>query len=439
MGTSNRYAEYLEALKTDFTKIAKLEFLNPNGSVAFSVDNNPRNSRSGAFLQNGTITCNLQNGKRRQATIQLANLDGEFDYAVNNLWFGQQVRLSEGLILPDGTDYYISQGIFELETPKENIQPEQNRITYILTDKWANLDGTLLGNLEDVYEVDAGTNIFQAMASILKLGRYDAGNNSDYPIDPISPLFTNYYNGKTQTLTDGTVVNLIDAPYDFISDASGTYADVLLGLAEMLAAWIGYNANGRLVVDASQDDIDDADKPTLWDYSTDERQLISIDLTHKNTEVYNDIIVVGATGDDNATPRGRAQDTDPKSTTCISRVGLKTKRIEMTNYYSDDICQSYADWMLKRYSVLQKSVTITSTQMFHLTENSLITLKRTDKTGSPKERHLIQSFSRPIGQTGNMTIEAVSVKDLPAPTITYMSFIAGVAIAGWTKAGTVSS
>lgn len=437
--TNNRYAEYLEALKTDFTKLAKLEFLNPNGSVAFSVDNNPRNSRSGAFLQSGTITCNLQNGKRRQATIQLANIDGEFDYAVNNLWFGQQVRLSEGLILPDGTDYYISQGIFELETPKENIQPEQNRISYTLTDKWANLDGTLLGNLEDVYEVDAGTNIFQAMASILKLGKYDAGNNSDYPIDEVTPLFTNYYNGKTQTLTDGTVVNLIDAPYDFISDASGTYADVLLGLAEMLAAWIGYNANGRLVVDASQDDIDDADKPTLWDYSTDEKQLLGIDYTHKNTEVYNDIIVVGATGDDNVTPRGRAQDTEPTSSTCISRVGLKTKRIEMSNYYSDDICQSYADWMLKRYSVLQKSVTITSTQMFHIYENALITLKRTDKEGSPKERHLIQSFSRPIGQTGDMTIEAVSVKDLPAPTITYMSFIAGIAIAGWTKAGEISS
>lgn len=416
-----------------------MEFLNPNGSVAFSVDNNPRNSRSGAFLQNGTITCNLQNGKRRQATVQLANLDGEFDYAVNNLWFGQQVRLSEGLILPDGTEYYISQGVFELETPKENIQPEQNRITYTLTDKWANLDGTLLGNLEDVYEVDAGTNIFQAMASILKLGRYDAGNNSEYPIDPVTPLFTSYYNGRTQTLTDGTVVNLIDAPYDFISDASGTYADVLLGLAEMLAAWIGYNSNGRLVVDASQDDIDDADKPTLWDYSMDEKQLLGIDYTHKNTEVFNDIVVVGATGDDNFTPRGRAQDTDPKSSTCISRVGLKTKRIEMNNYYSNDICQSYADWMLKRYSVLQKSVTVTSTQMFHITENALITIKRNDKEGAPKERHLIQSFSRPIGQTGNMTIEAVSVKDLPRPSITYMSFIAGIAIAGWTRAGTVSS
>lgn len=425
----------MEALKTDFTKIAKLEFLNPNGSVAFSVDNNPRNNRSGAFLQNGTLTCNLQNGKRRQASVQFANVDGEFNYAVNNLWFGQQVRLSEGLVLPDGTDYYISQGVFELETPKESIQPEQNRISYTLTDKWANLDGTLLGSLEDVYEVDAGTNIFQAMASILRLGRYNAENDSQYPIDPVAPLFTNYYNGKTQTLTDGTVVNLIDAPYDFISDASGTYADILLGLAEMLAAWIGYNSNGRLVVDASQDDIDDADKPTLWDYSTDEKQLLSIDYTHKNTEVYNDIIVVGATGDDNITPRGRAQDTDPASATCISRVGLKTKRIEMSNYYSNDICQSYADWMLKRYSVLQKSVSISSTQMFHITENGLITIKRTDKEGAPKERHVIQSFSRPIGQTGNMTIEAISVKDFPKATETYMPFVAGEAIAGLTRAG----
>ena len=403
------------------------------------MDNNPRNSRSGAFLQNGTLTCNLQNGKRRQASIQLANIDGEFDYAVNNLWFGQQVRLSEGLILPDGTDYYISQGIFELETPKESIKPGQNIINYTLTDKWANLDGTLLGNLEDVYEVDVGTNIFEAMASILKMGKYDAESDSDYPIDEITPLFTNYYNNKTQTLTDGTVVSMIETPYDFISDASGTYADVLLGLAEMLAAWIGYNSNGRLVVDASQEDIDDADKPILWDYSTDEKQLLSIDYTHKNTEVYNDIVVVGATRDDYATPRGRAQDTNPVSSTCISRVGLKTKRIEMQNYYSDDICQSYADWMLKRYSVLQKSVSISSTQMFHITENGLITIKREDKEGSPKERHLIQSFSRPIGQTGNMTIDAVSVKDLPAPAITYMSFIAGIAIAGWTKAGEISS
>ena len=407
-----RYTEYLEALKTNFTKIAKLDFLNPDLSIAFTLDNNPKNKNSGAFLQNGTLSCNLQNGKRRQATVQLSNIDGDFDYSINHLWFGQQVKLSEGLILPDGTEYYIPQGVFELETPKESVVPEQNTIAYTLVDKWANLDGTLLGNLEDVYQVNAGTNIFQAMASILKLGRYDAANNSPYPIDDVAPIFTNYYNNKTQTLTNGSVVSLITTPYDYISDASGTYADVLLGLAEMLAAWIGYNSTGRLVVDHSQEDINDSDKPTIWDFSTDEKQLLGIDYTHKNTEVYNDIIIVGATDDNNFTPRGRAQDTNPTSTTCISRVGLKTKRKEMPNYYSDDICQSYADWMLKRYSVLQKSVTVTTTQMFHIVENSVITIRRTDKAGSPIERHVVQSFSRPIGQTGSMSIEAVSVRDL---------------------------
>lgn len=407
-----RYIEYLKTLKTDFIKVAKLEFLNPDLSVAFALDNNAKNSHSGAFLQNGTISCNLQNGKRRQANVQLSNVDSEFDYSVNHLWFGQQVRLSEGLILPDGTDYYITQGVFELETPKENILPEQKTITYTLVDKWANLDGTLLGNLEDVYQIDAGTNIFQAMRSILRLGRFDAANNSDDPIDPVIPNFTTYYDSKTQTLTDGTVVALNISPYDFISDASGTYADVLLGLNAMLAAWIGYNSNGRLVVDASSDEVDDSDKPSLWDFSTDEKQLLGIDCTHKNTEVYNDIIVVGGTNDENFTPRGRAQDTNPASTTCISRIGLKTKRFEMSNYYSNDVCQSYADWMLRRYSSVQKSITLTTTQMFHITENGVITLRRTDKEGSPIERHLVQSFSRPIGQNGSMTIEAVSVRDL---------------------------
>lgn len=407
-----QYLEYLKALKTNFTKIAKIDFINPDRSIVYTVDNDPKNKRSGAFLQNGTLSCNLQNGKRRQATVQFSNVDEEFSYAVGHLWFGQQVVLSEGLILPDGTEFYLPQGTFELSVPKESVVPEQNTISYTLVDKWANLDGTLLGNLEDVYQVNAGTNIFQAMASILKLGRYDAGNNSQYPIDDIAPNFTNYYNGKTQTLADGSVVSLINAPYDFISDASGTYADVLLGLAEMLAAWIGYNPAGRLVVDASQDDISDYDKPTLWDFAMNEKQLIGIDYTHKNTDVYNDIIVVGSTLDNYLTPRGRAQDTNPTSSTCISRIGLKTKRIEMPNYYSDDVCQSYANWMLKRFSVLQKAVTINTTQMFHIVENGIITIRRTDKENSPIERHIVQSFSRPIGQTGSMSIEAVSVRDL---------------------------
>ena len=100
IGAENRYAAYLNALKTDFTKVTRLEFLTPSGSVGYALDNDYKNRRSGAFLQQGAISCNLQNGARRQADITLSNLDEEYNYAVGQIWFGQQIRILEGLLLP---------------------------------------------------------------------------------------------------------------------------------------------------------------------------------------------------------------------------------------------------------------------------------------------------------------------------------------------------
>lgn len=415
---AQEYQKYLRALRTDFTKLAKLEFLQPDGTVAFTIDNNKRNQRALAFLQGGTITCNLQNGMRRQADITLANLTREYDYAVNKIWFGQQIRLQEGLLLPNRTEYYIPQGVYEIQNPIENYASNSRQVSYHLVDKWANLNGELGGNLEGPYSVTSGTNIFVAMESLLKLDKYTMDNAGSSPIDIMNPLFTSYYNDKIQTLTDGTVVSMIDAPYDFISGDNGTIAEVLLGLNEMIAGLIGYSPTGRLVVDPSQDDILDVSKPVLWDFSMDEKQLLSpLTYTFKNTDVYNDVIVVGSTNDVNFTARGRAQNRDPASDTCISRIGLKTKRIQMANYYSNDICEAYAEWMLKRYSTLSKSITLTCTQMFHIVENGLITVKRTDKPGGPVERHIVQGFTRPISQTGFMTINAISASDFPIATI----------------------
>lgn len=415
--TQALFQQYLAALRTDFTKLAKLEFLNEDGSVAFALDNNPRNRRAKAFLQEGSISCNLNNGRSRQADVTLANLNGEYEYAVNKIWFGQELRLSEGLILPNGQEYYIPQGIFLIENPTELLSPGSRTASFKLVDKWANLDGSLLGNLESAYSVGAGTDIFQAMAALLRLGRYDMAPDSRQPIDPLAPIFTGYYNGKTQKLTDGRTVQLTAAPYDFRSADSGTLADVLLGLAEMLAAWIGYNPVGRLVVDPSQEDILDSSKPVLWNFRQDERQLVNLSYASDPSQVFNDIIVVGAAADNNATARGRAQNLDPASDSCISRIGLKTKRIQMPNYYSNDICEAYADWQLKRSSVVARTVTIECTQMFHITENAIVSVLRTDKPGSPVERHIVQSFTRPLGQTGTMSIDAISVNDYPVSTL----------------------
>ena len=347
--------------------------------------------------------------------MTLANLDGAYDYALNKIWFGQQIRLSEGLVLPDGTDFYIPQGVFLVENPEEAFEPGLRQATYQLADKWAALDGTLGGNLEGAYGVDEGTNIFDAMSALLKLNRFDMENGGSAPIDPVPPLFTSYYNDKTQTLTDGTSVSLITAPYDYLSKEEGSIAEVMLGLAEMLAAWIGYNPNGRMVVDPSQEDILDTSKAVLWDFTMG-KQLMGIRYAPQPAEVFNDVIVVGATNNESATARGRAQNKDISSDTCISRIGLKTKRLSMKDYYSDEMCQAYAEWKLKRYAVLEKTVTLTTTQMFHIVENQIITVRREDKPRAPRERHLVQGFTRPIGQAGTMTINAVSVNDFPIAT-----------------------
>lgn len=122
MTQSERWSLYLDTLKTgSFQKLAKLEFLWPDGTVNFVVDNNPNNPKSKAFIQDGNLTVNFNNGQRRSASVTLANIDGAFSYEVNKIWFGTQVRLSEGLVLPNGEEFYLPQGVFYIKDPQEAV------------------------------------------------------------------------------------------------------------------------------------------------------------------------------------------------------------------------------------------------------------------------------------------------------------------------------
>lgn len=411
---SNRYLQYLGALRNPFQKICKLEFLQPDNSVAFVLDNNPKNANSGAFIQEGTISVNLQNGQRRQASVTLSNVDGRFEYAVNKIWFGQRIRISEGLILPDGTEFYLPQGVFYPKEPQEVHQPNKRTMTYSLADKWAMLDGTLGGTLDGIYEVPVNSPIFPAISSLLS---EDMGNGQPY--DNVPPSFTNYYNGLTTTLPDGTSVSNVVTPYTLrVESDNGTRADVILGLNAMLVGWVGYDQTGRFQLLPSQEDILDTTKPVQWSFSPSDSQFLGATYNIKNTEIKNDIIIIGESLGSSPQANGRATNFDPSSNTNVNLIGYKTERISKQGFYTNDICEAQAIFELKRKTVLQKAVAISSTQMFHLTENNLVEIQRIDKPGAPVERHLIQGFTRPLGETGNMTINAVSVADFPLATVT---------------------
>lgn len=411
--SAQNYQTYLSCLEKPFIKLVRLRFLQPDGSIAFALDNNAGNHLSDCFISEGSLSVNLQNGVRRTCPVTLSNVNGEFDYNVNNIWFGQEIALDEGMILPDGTQFYLQQGVFLVTDPQDNIQPDSRTITYNLVDKWANLDGTLYGNLEGTYEVPLRTNIFSPISGLLA---DDIGNGR--VVDRIPPVYTVYYSNKTQELPNGTIVGLLESPYTLTVEGGGTYADVILGLNTMINGLVGYDASGALRIDASQEDISDKTKPVAWTFSPERTSLLGMTYNVKNTEVYNDYIVVGEQMDTYAQPMARAQNYDPRSDTNINIVGRKTFREVANGYATTQMCKDLAAFRLKRTTVLQKAVSISASQILHLQENQIVEIIRTDKPGAPMERHLIQGFSRPLTGTDNMTISAISVNDFPDLTIT---------------------
>lgn len=408
-----RQRSYLAALKRPFFKLCRLRFLYPNGATAFALDNNPVNRRSKAFVQSGTVNANMQNGQRLTASVTIANANQEFDFNINKIWFGQEVALDEGLILPNGEEYWRQTGVFVIDNPQETINPNNKTVTYNLVDKWADLDGTLDGNLEGTYEVAVNTNIFNPIASLLSEGR---GNGR--PVDRVAPVFTNYFNSKTQKLPDGSTVNMVLSPYTLTIDGDGgTIGAVILGLGGMVNAWVGYDNTGRLRIEPSQDDIIDAQKAVLYTFTPEEVTLLGMSYTIKKEDLFNDYIVVGEQMDDYSQPGGRAENYDPRSDTNINIIGRKTKRESASGYATATQCKDLAEWRLKRSGVLQKAVNFSCSQMFHIELNSLVEIVRTDKPGAPTERHLIQGYSRPLATSGAMTITAVSVNDFPIATV----------------------
>lgn len=431
---SERYLRYLDALLNPFQKLTKLEFLQPDNSVAFFLSNangyrrgyNPK-YQSSALVQQGTLSVSFQNGARRKASITLSDIDNAFEYNVNNIWFGQKIRLSMGLVLPDGTDFYLPQMVGLIKNPQSVLSENQKTITFPLVDKWANLDGSLFGKLTDTYTAKQSTAeyaVYTAIANLLKTSIYDHKLTDDINamIDNVAPIFTNYYDGKNYAVLDGDgsqtrTASMTEIPFDISENGGSNFAQLLLQFNDVLAGIIGYDQTGALRLEPSQTDINDIEKPVLWQFTQRNSTLSQISETIKNDEVYNDVIIVGG-GNTDGGIWGRASNDDPNSDTSISAIGLKTYRETKANYFNTKQCTALAEYYLKRKTILQKSVNITSSQMFHLVENQLVSVQRTDKPHNPTERHLINSFSLPIGETGAMTINATSVADIPNFTVT---------------------
>lgn len=404
---SDDYSEYLYTLKTNYRPAIKIEWMNNDGSSYGEITNS-------YVDMSGTVSVSMENGTRRTADIELDNSNGEFSVDVYNLWYGKMVKLWMGVYLSDGSPYYFPQGVFYVNSVEESNTPLQRTVSLHLIDKWCFLDGTMWGNLDGIYIVPIGSNIYDALTKLLKTSRFtgenvdEAGEPQTNAVDPIMPSLSSYY--LTKTYKDGeTTYNAIDTPYEIRMEYGKTYADILLEFATILGAYIYYDVDGRLTIEPTQDDIVDSSKPILWTFTPNEQEFLSEDSSHDFGTFYNDIIVIGYTTNGKQA-KGRAQNKNTASPTAIPIVGIKTyPPYEDAAYYTDEQCNELAEYYLKRQTIKQRSVQISSAPMFHLRENRLIECVR--PYTMEKEALLISGYDLPIGTTGTMSITATSVNE----------------------------
>lgn len=401
------FNKYIEKIKGDYKPAIKVEWLNPDESVNFEFTNS-------LYDINVELSVNYQSGSRRSCTLTLNNDENKFPINFNNIWIGQKFKLWMGIYLDDETPYYLPQGVFYITNPSETYTPSTRTVTLHGVDKWAYLDGTLFGKLSGTYQTNIDVNLYDAIRSLLKLSRFknNFGKTTDLSemIDPIDPLLSTHFITKT-TLVNGYRKSVLLCPYTATVERGKTFADVLLEYATILCANVYYDANGRFVLEPmidTADDITDTNKEILWHYTVDEKTFLGLTQTCNFDKIHNDFIVLGNILNGYQF-KGRVQNRNPISNTCIQRIGLRTKEpYEDNQYVSDKQCIELAKYYAKTDTILQKSGSLNSITLFHLDVNKLVSVS-TPNNNMSKELFLITGFSLSASGTMNINVTSVNI------------------------------
>ena len=244
---------------------------------------------------------------------------------------------------------------------------------------------------------------------------YDMTVSLNDKIDPVPPLLSPLLLNKTTTIktADGEVEkSVLQCPYTATVERGQSYADVLLEYATILCANVYYDVDGRFVLEPvidTADDITDTNKEILWDYTVDEKTFLGLSQTYNFDKVYNDFIVLGNIVNGYQF-KGRVQNKNPLSDTCIQAIGIKTKEpYESNQYTSDEQCIELAKYYAKTDTIIQKSATIPSVTLYHLDVDKLVTVS-TPNNRMSKELFLIAGFS--LSSAGTMSLNVSSVNIL---------------------------
>lgn len=371
--------EYVQYIKMPIVKRKiRIEFLYPDLTTQQEITSYVENT-------GGNIGIQFQNGSRRTCDIQLMNIDNEFSIEPNSIWYGQLFQVWCGIEF-ENKERMFSMGVFVVSNPDTVSKFSRKSISLRGVDRFSLLNGELGGQVPSKIELENGTNLVSAIQSILTV----AG-------DTISPVIDTFYNATT-------------IPYTITKDYDSTYGDILLELAKFASANMYYDVNGRLNFERGLQDLDDSSKPSMWDFTTNEKEYFGATATSQFDKVRNRVVVVGA-NINGATAIGIAENTNLTSNTNTSLIGQKTLYIGDENISFNSEALERAVYELKKVMMVQSLIKTEVFPLPNLDVNQVITI--TDEALEfEQKRFLIHNISFPLKNGDRMSIDCVDVTEI---------------------------
>lgn len=354
----------------------------------------------------GQININYQQLTRRSCTLSLINVDKKYRPDENAwFWINRKFKLWLGIELTTtGDTYWFSQGVFYAN----GVTCDGHTVNINGVDKGCHLDGTLRTNLLDGnHLIERGSTISTLVKRTLLL------NDGVFPIDPISPIVDMQFN-HIKTETD---ISINDGEY---------IGSLFTNIGDSYGSDIYYDTEGRLNLIHSIEN----NSPDGYLYLGSRYHFTDVDANYSasslqyNYEVVNAVTVFtnisakDKDGNDIENVSYTAYNTNPLSPLNIKSIGIRRmdaveiKYIDgLTHQKMTQRCKEYAEYLLRRKTMLQLSVSFNSIIIPHLDVNNVVTITDNLKELNA-ERFVVQSITLPLS-AGEMNIQAVSITSLP--------------------------
>jgi hypothetical protein len=440
--------EYISALKDNIVEYCfKVQLMDYRENLLLDI------SQDISKEDTGSISINYQQGLRRSCAVSIINVFNKYHFApegqgvedtINSLssqpiWIQNKFKIFIGIKAPKLRDmsfdsnkleynnnsnnlyytsptlsndfeidfrkpykkkmqyydtYWFSQGVYVLTNPTILRENSKSIITLNGVDKFGVFGSeTKYKEMEGTYFIPMGTKIKNIIKDILNL---DMGNGC--PIDVKEPIIDNSIGEMT-------------LPYDIKKSPETYFSDMLIELANVFACDIFYDTDGVLNFIKGNENQDKLQDPSLWDYSDNENLYFTPSLNMDFNNVYNVIKVIG---NNPATDVYTTilKNEDLSSSTCVQHIGEKIKYIESTFCYNESRTKDFAKYLLKKYSIMQSSISFQSIILPHLEVNKIITIS--DKVFKyDNQRFVIQSLTLPFSSKTLMDIEATNTANIP--------------------------